>query len=182
VNFVMHAKDAKTGNVIPFEYVKIGVPDYDAFFQSAQEVYALVYECTEAISQMRQLAAKMLNEGVDAKTELWAQVDKVRAKITGGAAVESELVSRYNLLVDLGGVMVKLVPVVGQKAIKLAQQGQALVMGAQTAITNPKVLVHVDLIKKGVVASAKAMKDSGELLVDFGQKMAKLDEKSTNAG
>lgn len=181
VNFVKGAIDAKTKEPIPFEYVKIGVPDYDGFFQSAQEIYALLYECTEAISQMRQLAGKILDSGVDAKTELWAQIDKVRAKIQGGAQVDSELVARFNTLVDLGAVMVQLVPVVGQKAIKLAQQGQALVMNAQSAITNPKVLLHLDLIKKGVIASAKAMKDSGEVLVDFGQKMAHLDEKASKA-
>jgi hypothetical protein len=181
VNFVGHAIDAKTKEPIPFEYVKIGVPDYDAFFQSAQEIYALLYECTEAISQIRQLAAKILDGGVDAKAELFAQVDKVRAKIQGGAQVDSELVARFNTLVDLGAVMVQLVPAVGMKAIKLAQQGQALVMNAQSAITNPKVLLHLDLIKKGVIASAKAMKDSGETLVDFGQKMAHLDEKASKA-
>ncbi len=181
VNFVGHAIDAKTKEPIPFEYVKIGVPDYDGFFQSAQEIYALVYECTEAISQMRQLVAKIMDSGVDAKTELWAQIDKVRAKIQGGAQVDSELVARFNTLVDLGAVMVQLVPVVGQKAIKLAQQGQALVMNAQASITNPKVLLHLPLIKKGVIASAKAMKDSGEVLVDFGQKMAHLDEKASKS-
>ncbi len=181
VNFVGHAIDAKTKEPIPFEYVKIGVADYDGFFQSAQEIYALVYECTEAISQMRQLAAKILDSGVDAKVELWAQIDKVRAKIQGGAEVDSELIARFNTLVDLGAVMVQLVPVVGQKAIKLAQQGQALVMNAQSAITNPKVLLHLPLIKKGVIASAKAMKDSGEVLVDFGQKMVHVDEKASKA-
>lgn len=181
VNFVAHAIDAKTKEPIPFEYVRIGVPDYDGFFQSAQEIYALLYECTEAISQMRQLAAKILDRGVDVKTELWAQIDKVRAKIQGGAEVDSELVARFNLLVDLGAVMVQLVPAVGMKAIKLAQQGQALVMNAQASITNPKVLLHLDLIKKGVIVSARAMKDSGETLVDFGHKMAHLDEKASKA-
>jgi hypothetical protein len=182
VNFLINAKDEKTGEPIPFEYVKIGAQDYDAFFQTAQEIYALVYESTQAISQMRQLAAQILNDKLDASTELWAQIDKVRAKLTGGAQVDSELVSRFNSLVDLGGVLTKLVPAVGQKAIKLAQQGQALVMNAQSSITNPKVLLHLDLIKKGIIASAKAMKNSGEVLVDFGQKLAHVDEKSQSTG
>jgi hypothetical protein len=180
-NFLLNAKDEKTGDIIPFEYVKIGVQDYDAFFQTAQEIYALVYECTQAISQMRELAKKILNDGVDAKTEIFAQIDKVRAKLAGGAQVDSELVQRFNLLVDLGGVLAQLVPSIGQKAIKLAQQGQALVTNAQAAITNPKVLIHLDLIKKGVIASAKAMKDSGEVLVDFGQKLVHVDEKAQQA-
>jgi hypothetical protein len=179
VNFLLNAVDAKTKDPIPFEYVKIGVPDYDEFFQSAQEFYALLYECTEVVAQMRQLAAKILDSSaVDVRTELWMQVDNVRKKLLGGAQVDGELVSRFNLLVDLGGVLVKLTPVVGEKALKLAQRGEALILNAKTDIMNPKVLVHLDLIKDGIVASAKAMKDSGMVLVNFGKTLVHLDEKT----
>ncbi len=95
VNFVGHAIDAKTNEPIPFEYVKIGVPDYDAFFQSAQEIYALLYECTEAISQMRQLAAKInvgLSEIGDRRVALLSGGQKRRL------AMAMEMVSSPSLL------------------------------------------------------------------------------------
>ena len=47
------------------------------------------------------------------------------------------------------------------------QAGQALVASAPTAITNPKVVAHLDLVKKGLVSSVKVLEESGSLMVGF---------------
>lgn len=36
--------------------------------------------------------------------------------------------------------------------------------GAATSLTNPKVVAHLGLVKKGLVDSVTVVKDSGELL------------------
>ena len=56
-DFLSTAKGEK-GNPITFSYVRLGVPQYDEFFKTAQEIYALIYQTTQVAGQMRQTASK----------------------------------------------------------------------------------------------------------------------------
>jgi len=50
------------------------------------------------------------------------------------------------------------------KASETAQAGAALVASAPSLITNPKLLLHLDLIVKGLGQGVDLLKDSGALI------------------
>lgn len=140
-DFLGTAKDAQ-GNAIMFEYVRLGQPQFDDFFKTTQEIYALVYQTTQVLSQIKQIKALGADADGDAKVSLQAMTDMAQTLST-------------------------LVPQIASKIGKLVQAGQALVASAPTAITNPKVLAHLDLVKKGLTTSVKVLQESGGLLTGF---------------
>jgi hypothetical protein len=160
-DFLVNAKDDQ-GKPIDFKYVRLGVPQYDEFFKTAQEIYALVYQTTQVVGQMRQLAAKINGTKVDTSAEVKANVDKA----LGGSA-DAELGGKLQALAEEAQTLAVLVPQIAQKIGKLVQTGEALVAGAAASLTNPKVVAHLDLAKSGLVDSVKVVKESGSLLVAF---------------
>jgi hypothetical protein len=167
VDFLSTAKDDK-GHPITFQYVRLGVPQYDEFFKTAQEIYALIYQTTQVVSQMKQMASKLLDTKVDANAELKAQVDKAMGK----GEAEASIVADLKLMVDMAQSLAVVVPALVEKIGKLVQTGEALVAGAAASITNPKVVTHLDLVKTGLVSSVKVIKESGSLAVDFSKSLA----------
>lgn len=161
VDFLADAKDAE-GKPITFQYVKLGAPSYDDFFRTAQEVYAIVYETTQVLSQMRQLAGKILDTKIDATAELSAQVNKAI-----GAGADAQLTARLKELKDAAVALSILVPALAGKIGQLVTTGEALVTNAATSLTNPKVVAHLGLVKRGLVDSVKVIKDSGGLVADY---------------
>jgi hypothetical protein len=164
-DFLANAKDDQ-GKPIEFKYVRLGVPQYDDFFKTAQEIYALVYQTTQVIGQMRQISGKMIDKSVDAQSELKASVDKAL-----GGSSDSELTPRLQTLSEQAQALAVLVPQIVQKIGKLIQTGEALVASAASSITNPKVLTHLDLVKTGVVDSVKVIKESGSLMATFSKEL-----------
>lgn len=160
-DFISTAKDDK-GNPITFEYVRVGQQQFDDFFKTTQEIYALVYQTTQVISQMKQIAGKVLDAKVEGGAHLRADVDKA-LKADGDAGAIASL----RTMEEMAQALASLVPQIAQKIGKLVQAGQALVASAPTALTNPKVLAHLDLVKKGLVSSVKVLEESGTLLVGF---------------
>ena len=65
------------------------------------------------------------------------------------------------LAVSLGS----LVSQFASRITKLVSDGQALIAGAATSLTNPKVITHLGLVKDGLTDSVKVIKSSGELIV-----------------
>jgi hypothetical protein len=145
-DFLSTAKDDK-GNAITFEYVRLGQPQFDDFFKTTQEIYALVYQTTQVVSQIKQLK------------ELGADADE-KAKAT------------LQTMTEMARTLATLVPQIASKIGKLVQAGQALIASAPTAITNPKVLAHLDLVKKGLTSSVKVIEESGGLLVGFSKDLS----------
>lgn len=167
-DFLMAAKD-ENGRPITFEYVRLGVPAYDDFFRTTQEIYALVYQATQVVSQMRQLSGKLLDTKVDAKAELSASVDRA-LRMKGQA--DASLVTSLETMRDLGRALASILPRIGSKVGDLVAQGQALVAQAPTSLTNPKVVANLDLVKKGLLGSVAVVKESGGLVVSLGKDLA----------
>lgn len=160
-DFLGTAKDEK-GNVIAFEYVRLGQPQFDDFFKTTQEIYALVYQTTQVVSQMKQISSKILDAKVEGGANLRASVDKaLKAEADGG------LTADLRTMEEMAHSLAVLIPQIASKIGKLVQAGQALITSAPTAIANPKVLAHLDLVKKGLGSSVKVIEESGGLLVGF---------------
>lgn len=160
-DFLVSAKD-ENGKPISFQYVRLGVNEYDEFFKTSQEIYALVYQTTQVIGQMKKLSSKLLDAKVDASATLHAEVDKA---IAGGA--DAELVADLKVMQEMARELATLVPQIVNKIGKLVSAGEALVASAATSLTNPKVATHLDLVKTGLVTSVKVIKESGTLMVDM---------------
>jgi hypothetical protein len=167
-DFLVSAK-GHDGKPMKFDYVRLGVPQYDDFFKTAQELHALVYETTQVTSQIRKLSAKALDKKYDAKANLRAAVDKT-LELEG--KVDGEIISDMKELAQIGQVLAVLIPEIANKIGKLVQTGEALVASAAASITNPKVVAHLDLVKQGIVTSVTVVKESGELIVDFGKDLS----------
>lgn len=166
VDFLASARD-QDGKPISFEYVRLGVKEYDAFFKTAQELYALVYETTQVVGQMRQLATKLLDGSASATADLRGTVDKAIA--TNG---EIELVMRLRAMREVGDSLGTLIPALASKITKLVSTGQALVTSAPTSLTNPKVALHLPLVKDGLLRSIVVVKESGGLMANFAKTLA----------
>ncbi len=161
-DFLTAAKD-DAGKPITFTYVRLGVREFDEFFKTAQEIYALIFETTQVVGQLRKDSAKLLDTKVDASAELKATVDKA----IGAGGEDAELTGRVKKLADVATILGTLIPQLVSKVGKLVQTGEALVASAATTLTNPKVLAHLDLVKTGLVDSVKVIKESGGTLVAF---------------
>jgi hypothetical protein len=160
-DFLIDAKD-DAGNAITFQYVRLGVKSYDDFFRTAAEVYAILYETTQVVSQLRQQSAKILDAKVDAGAELKGSVDKAL-----GAQVDAKATSRLRDLSEVASALAVLVPELASKVAELVRTGEALVASAATSLTNPKVVANLGLVKTGLVDSVKVIKESGGLLGGF---------------
>jgi len=165
-DFLVSAMDEK-GKPITFEYVRLGQASYDDFFKTAQEIYALIYQTTQVVGQMRQLSSKLLDTKIEANANLKASVDKA---IAGNA--DMGLIGDLKEMQEMGATLAVLVPEIAAKLGKLVQTGEALIAGAASSLTNPKVVTHLGLVKEGLVSSVKVIKESGSLMVDFGKTLS----------
>ncbi len=161
-DFLVRAKD-KDGKPIKFTHVRLGVEQIDGFFKTTQVIYAILYQATQTLANLRGLASTVLDAKVDAKGQLHAEVNKAM----GTAGADVELVANMKLLYEVAGSLAVLVPELAKQVSKLIGQGEQLVASASTLITNPKVLTHLSLVKKGLGDSVSVIKSSGSLLVDF---------------
>ena len=166
-DFLVTAKDDK-GAPITFSYVRLGAPSYDDFFKTAQEIYALIYQTTQVVGQMRQVSAKLLDTKVDARAELKASVDKALLK----GEADTELSGRLRNFSEMAQTLAVLLPQIASRLGKLVSTGEALVTGAAASLTNPKVVAHLGLVKDGLVDSIKVIKESGALIVTFGKDLS----------
>jgi hypothetical protein len=159
-DFLSQAKDAD-GKPITFSYVRLGVASYDDFFKTAQEIYALCYQTTQATHRMRELSAKLNHAKADASANLKAEVDKA-LEAEGGA--DASLTADLRLLAEMSAALAVVVPQIVSKVSALVSQGQSLIASAPTSITNPKVATHLPLIKEGLTSSIKVITESGSLM------------------
>lgn len=167
-DFLVAAKDSD-GKPIPFQYVKLDQPSYDDFFRTAQEIYALVYQTTQVIGQMRQASSKIMAKEVKGGDDLKRNVDTA---VATARISKDEAADQLVTMQEMATTLAVLVPQIAGKLAKLVQAGEALVAGAATSITNPKVLAHLGLVKEGLVDSIKVIKESGGLLGSFAKDLA----------
>jgi len=164
--------NARASGDVGFTYVQIGVPTYDAFFKSAAEFHGFVYQTRESIKQLRVTAKAALGRDYDEKMSLG---DAVHAAVSvggeAGLAVEGQLTETRELAMALAGTA----PNFAEKTQGLVSSGQQLIAGAPSSITNPKTVLHLDLIVKGLGQSVRVVEDSGKLLVELARDLATLN-------
>ncbi len=154
---------AKEGDKpIDFQYVQIGVADYDKFFKTATEIYALTYQTRQAINRMRLMASAALDEDIDAKASVSVAVDRALGKVD--AEAKGDLIPKLKQLKGIGQMLATVVPAIVDKVSTLVSLGQKLILGAAASITNPKVVLHLGLIKEGLGDSVKVIQESGKNL------------------
>lgn len=168
LDFVGHARTSGEGG---FTYVQIGVPTYDTFFKSAAEFHGFVYQTRESIKHLRASAKSALGRKYTAKMTLGEAVDAAVAEGgEAGLAVEGQLTETRELAMALAGSAGGF----ADKTQGLVSSGQQLIAGAPSSITNPKTVLHLDLIVKGLGQSVRVVEDSGELLIELAQDLATI--------
>lgn len=185
--------DGRVEDEAGFSYVRIGVPSYDEFFRAAAEFHAFVVQTRESVLKLRALAQARIqatmNGRVDAKMSLGDVValalrqapdaggsvgGKAKGALSGafesGEGVPDDLLEMRDLALSIG----RSAPQFVQKTQALVQTGRQLVTAAPSSITNPKVVLHLDLIVKGLEDSVRVIGDSGKLLGDLAKQLATL--------
>lgn len=147
-----------------FTYVQIGMREYDDFFKAAAEMYGCAYQLTETARHVRLTTAALTGttEEKSAKVEeLLAKAAKVDA--TGDNREMTEYAKDLDVIwksvASLGAKFVG-------KTAALVKAGAALVASAPRQITNPKLVLHIKLIVKGLNQSVGFVKDTTKLLGD----------------
>lgn len=153
-NFLVGAKTSD-GKPEDFSYVRIGVASYDDFFRTAQELHALTYQATKTVGRIRTLSKKVLGAPVDAGANLRVALD--RAKVTATGQTKTDLVT----VGELASALATMIPEIVAKTDALVDSGKRLVGDAPKDLTNPKLVLHLDLVKQGLVASSAVVKESG---------------------
>ena len=139
-----------------FEYVRIGVAEYDAFFESSMALFAYTSQVHDSAAELRDRVGLRVGYGPVNKMTLTELVASGRA---------SESSRRLSALVE---TMSGFAANYRERARSLRATGGNLAAGAKQSILNPRVLVHVDLIVKGLKQSVEAIIEAGKLLADLG--------------
>jgi hypothetical protein len=176
-----------------FSYVQIGVPSYDEFFKAAAEFHAFVFQTRESILKLRALAQARIqatvNGRVDAKMSL-GDVVALALRHSGGAGdaagaaagrlgaelgegVPDDLLQMRDLALSIG----RSAPEFVDKTQALIQSGRQLVTAAPSSILNPKTVIHIDLIVKGLDDSVRVVGSSGKLLGEMIKQLATLKDR-----
>lgn len=169
-DFLLAAK-GDDGKPIDFQYVQLGQPSYDKFFKDAQVMYATVYQADQTVHRLRELAAKISGQKVDASAALSSAVSQA---LQNDDPDSQSLVSELKQVQQLGVTLASLVMQFASRVTGLIVDGQQLVAGAAASLTNPKVVTHLGLVKQGLVDSVTVVKNSGELLVKLGADLGTL--------
>lgn len=169
-DFLIAAKDGD-GKPIDFQYVQLGQPSFDKFFKDAQVIYATVYQADQTLHRLRELSGKISGQKVDPSSDLKAAVSSA---LQNGDPDSQSLVAELKQVQQLATTLASLVMQFASHVTTLIADGQQLVTGAAASLTNPKVVTHLGLVKKGLVDSVSVIKDSGELLVKLGADLGSL--------
>jgi hypothetical protein len=187
------APGAGEGNVDGFAYVQIGVPSYDEFFKAAAEFHAFVHQTKESILKLRALAQARIQATtggrVEAKMSLGDVVALALQQAPGaagdaagaaagsfgaelGEGVPDDLVEMRDLALSIG----RSAPEFIDKTQRLVETGRQLVTAAPSSIVNPKVVLHIDLIVKGLEDSVRVVGSSGKMLGELIKELTTLRE------
>lgn len=173
-DFLLNAQDAD-GKAITFQYVQVGVASYDDFFKQVQVMYATLYQGIKTIHAIVKLTQEILTQPVDEGAELYAAVNKALKKPDG----DGPKVQQLRIAADLARGLQTLVMQFPQQSQVLVAKGQALITGAPASITNPKVVAHLDLVKKGLSDSVDVVKSAADLIKQQVTDLTNFDQTSS---
>jgi len=151
-----------------FKYVQIGMPEYDNFFRASAEMYATAYQLMETGRHVHLAASKV--KGEDAPSDVENGERKIRKSEVKSALSEieerasGEMEEGVEKLKSLWLTTAELGVKLAAKAGETASAGVALVASAPAQILNPKLVLHLKLIIKGLEQSVSMVKDTGKLL------------------
>ncbi len=151
-----------------FTYVQIGMPEYDNFFKASAEMYATAYQLMETGRHI--VLAKSAAAGEDPPSEVDAgrkklPKDEVESALKELQGTENkDIQDKAQQLTALYGSVVTLGAQLASKTANTVSTGVALVSSAPSQILNPKLVLHIKLIVKGLTESLEMVKDTGALL------------------
>jgi hypothetical protein len=149
-------------------YVQIGMNDYDAFFKASAQMYATAYQLMETGRHIVLAKAAAANQppdsGVNDGTKHVPKGDVESALSDLKSSSNSDVAKSAERLATLYGSVVTLGAGLASKTAETVQTGLALVAGAPKQILNPKLVLHLGLIVKGLSESVGLVKDTGGLL------------------
>jgi hypothetical protein len=151
-----------------FKYVQIGMPEYDRFFRASAEMYATAYQLQETGRHVHLAAYRANDEEPPSDVERGdrkikkPEIDQTLAAL--GADASGAMADGVGKLQRLWGTTAELGVALAAKAGETASAGAALVASAPTQILNPKLILHLGLIVKGLEQSVSLVKDTGKLL------------------
>ena len=152
-----------------FTYVQIGMPEYDNFFRASAEMYGTAYQLMETGRHI--LLAKSAAAGEDPPSNVQNGTKKLpRASVQSAldelsSSEKPEIVDQAEQLAALYKSVVTLGAQLVSKTEQTVSTGAALVASAPKQILNPKLVLHLKLIVKGLAQSLDLVKDTGGLLV-----------------
>ncbi|MBI3206883.1 MAG: hypothetical protein HYZ29_35430 [Myxococcales bacterium] len=147
-----------------FKYVQIGMPEYDNFFRASAEMYATAYQLMETGRHVHLAKAKV--KGDEPPPDVERGQKKIRKSEVAAALseIKESAGSGANKLETLWLTTAELGAKLAGKAAETASAGAALVASAPAQILNPKLVLHLKLIVKGLDQSVSMVKDTGKLL------------------
>ena len=154
-----------------FKYVQLGMPTFDDFFRASAEMYGTAYQLVETGRHVHLAKYKLAGlEAPDSVTHGELPIRKPEVSAALGeiqdAATENVL-ENVEQLKTLWLTMAELGVKLAAKTAETARAGAALVTSAPAQITNPKLVLHLDLIVEGLEQSVDMVKDTGLLLADI---------------
>jgi hypothetical protein len=147
-----------------FKYVQIGMPEYDNFFRASAEMYATAYQLMETGRHVHLARAKVKGEDPPSDVEKGQRKIKKSEISSAISELEERAGESSAKLTTLWLTMAELGTKLGGKAIETASAGAALVASAPAQILNPKLVLHLKLIVKGLDQSVSMVKDTGKIL------------------
>jgi hypothetical protein len=157
---------SQEAGVDKFQYVQIGVPSYDMFFKDCAEFYALTFQTTQAVGRMKKLAAAVLE--ADASAEVTDLAGFVGQALGVTPAPQNRLhQGNLRMAAEMASVLSTSVQALVAKTQQLIASGQQLVAGAPASITNPKTVLHLDLIVQGLQESVAMVVETGKLVPEL---------------
>ena len=147
-----------------FKYVQVGMPEYDNFFRASAEMYGAAYQLMETGRHVH--LAKYKVKGEDPPSDVERGDRKIRKAEVERALkdIESSVADGSDKITKLWISSAELGAKLAAKAAETAQTGVALIASAPTQILNPKLVLHLDLIVKGLEQSVSMVKDTGKVL------------------
>jgi hypothetical protein len=159
-----YLKDAASKPDAPYDftYVQIGMKEYDDFFKASAEMYGCAYQMAETARHVRLATGVITGDKQDPNAKVDDELDKANKVESSPDNAEMEAYVK-----EVGAVwttVAKLgVQLVGKTA-NLVKTGVSLVASAPKQIMNPKLVLHIKLIVKGLDQSVGLVKDTGRLL------------------
>ncbi|MCE7893737.1 MAG: hypothetical protein DYH12_29240 [Sorangiineae bacterium PRO1] len=147
-----------------FKYVQIGMAEYDNFFRASAEMYATAYQLMETGRHVHLAKSKV--KGEDAPEDVEQGDRKIKKSEVNAALSELESAAGEGTekLKTLWLTTAELGAKLAGKAAETASAGAALVASAPAQILNPKLVLHLKLIIKGLDQSVSMVKDTGKIL------------------